>query len=117
MTDYSTLIDAETWAFIEKTAESYPDDAVSLSIEGQRDVYDAMCKTFHAGYPEGVSAVDDRIAAKGRDIPVRRYVTGLYGHTQRPALMELLRRAPAMAAETSSMLRMLVALVKAGRSP
>ena len=50
-------------------------------------------------------------------IPVRRYVTGLYGHTQRPALMELLRRAPAMAAETSSMLRMLVALVKAGRSP
>jgi acetyl esterase/lipase len=73
MTDYSELIDAETWAFIEKTAESYPDDTVSLSIAGQRDVYNAMCRVFHAGYPDGVSAIDDSLAAEGRSIPVRRY--------------------------------------------
>ena len=28
--DYDRLIDAETWAFIRKTAESYPEDAVDL---------------------------------------------------------------------------------------
>ena len=46
MADYDTLIDAETWAFIAKTAETYPDDAVDLDIAGQRRVYNAMCRAF-----------------------------------------------------------------------
>ena len=39
MPDYDRLIDAETWAFIRRTGEFYPDDAVDLTIAGQRDFY------------------------------------------------------------------------------
>ncbi|MCE8509483.1 alpha/beta hydrolase [Ruegeria pomeroyi] len=70
--DYDRLLDAETWAFVRRTAESYPEDAVSLSIEGQRQVYDAMCRAFHAGRPEGVQA-EDRDA---NGVPVRLYWAG-----------------------------------------
>jgi acetyl esterase len=55
MTDYSTLIDAETWAFIEKTNSFYPPDAVEMTVAEQRAVYDRMCQAFHAGHPEGLS--------------------------------------------------------------
>ncbi|WP_425046278.1 alpha/beta hydrolase [Primorskyibacter sp. S87] len=70
--DYERLIDAETWAFIRKTGESYPEDAVALSIEDQRRVYDEMCHAFHQGYPDGVE-VADRSAA---GVPVRVYSAG-----------------------------------------
>ncbi|MEY8838142.1 esterase, partial [Cribrihabitans sp. XS_ASV171] len=63
MADYDTLIDAETWAFIRRTLESYPEDAVGLTIEDQRRVYDEMCRVFHEGYPDGVGAED--MAANG----------------------------------------------------
>ncbi|MCB1341003.1 MAG: alpha/beta hydrolase [Pseudooceanicola sp.] len=72
MADYTKLIDAETWAFIRKTAESYPDDAVGLDIAGQRRVYDAMCREFYHGRPEAV-AVEDTTAD---DVPVRIYTVG-----------------------------------------
>ena len=72
-TDYSKLIDAETWAFIERTSSYYPPDADGLTIAGQRAVYDRMCRGFHAGYPQGVSAETTAIAAPGRDIPIRIY--------------------------------------------
>ena len=49
-------------------------------------------------------------------VEARRYVTGLYEHTQRPPLRDLLRRTPAMAAEAITMLRMLIALVRVTRS-
>ena len=55
---YADLIDAETWAFIDKTNDSYPEDAVELSIEEQRNVYDAMCAQFKVEYPAGVVATD-----------------------------------------------------------
>lgn len=58
MTDYKTLIDAETWAFIERTNACYPPDTASFTVEQQRQVYDAMCKVFHAGRPVEVT-VDD----------------------------------------------------------
>lgn len=58
MPDYASLIDAETWAFIEETARHYPPDAVNLSIADQRAVYDRMCRAFFAGYPDGVTAAD-----------------------------------------------------------
>jgi acetyl esterase len=75
MTDYSKLIDAETWAFIDRTNSYYPPDAVDRSIAEQRHTYDRMCREFHAGYPERVTAEDAVIpaAAPERAVPVRIY--------------------------------------------
>ena len=70
--DYAALIDDETWAFIRKTAEYYPDDAVGLDIAGQRRVYDTMCAAFRQNTPDGVTAEDTQ--AKG--VPVRIYSAG-----------------------------------------
>lgn len=68
-TDYSTLIDDETWDFIKETESWYPPDAVTMTIQEQRDVYDQMCRAFFTGYPDGVTAVDK--SADG--VPVRCY--------------------------------------------
>jgi len=70
--DYERLIDAETWAFIRKTGESYADDAVELSIAEQRDIYDAMCRDFHVARPAIVQTED--LSANG--VPVRHYWAG-----------------------------------------
>ena len=56
MTDYTKLIDAETWAFIDRINSFYPPDTVDYTIAQQRAVYDRMCREFHAGYPDGVTA-------------------------------------------------------------
>ena len=56
MTDYKNLIDAETWAFIERTNSYYPPDTIDYTIAQQREIYDRMCREFFAGYPEGVTA-------------------------------------------------------------
>jgi acetyl esterase len=71
MTDYKTLIDAETWAFIEKTNSYYPPDTIDYTIAQQRTIYDRMCREFFAGYPDGVTAETTAIAAHG--IPIRIY--------------------------------------------
>ncbi|MER9729256.1 alpha/beta hydrolase [Mesorhizobium sp. M0217] len=71
MTDYKTLIDAETWAFIEKTNSYYPPDTIDYTIAQQRAIYDRMCREFFAGYPDGVTAETTIIAA--HDIPIRIY--------------------------------------------
>lgn len=68
-TDYQTLIDAPTWAFIARTNACYPDDTATRSIAEQRTIYDAMCRAFHRGYPSGVTAQDAVIAG----VPCRRY--------------------------------------------
>lgn len=60
--DYTTLIDAETWAFIEATDACYPPDTASFTIAQQRAVYDAMCRSFHRGYPGGVTSEDRTVA-------------------------------------------------------
>lgn len=73
MAAYDKLIDAETWAFIERTNSFYPPDTTGLDIAGQRAVYDRMCRAFFAGYPDGVSAEIAGIEAEGRTIPVRIY--------------------------------------------
>jgi acetyl esterase len=75
MTDYRALIDAETWAFIDRTNSYYPPDTADDTIEQQRAVYDRMCRAFFAGYPEGVGVETKAISAPGRDIPVRVYRT------------------------------------------
>lgn len=79
MPDYSTLIDAQTWAFIEETGRNYPDNTAALAVDEQRRIYDAMCEVFHAGYPTGVTAKDDFVWATGRAIPVRRYAAPASG--------------------------------------
>jgi len=73
MTDYKTLIDAETWAFIEKTNSYYPPDTIDYTITQQREIYDRMCREFFAGYPQGVTAETNAIAAPGHNIPIRIY--------------------------------------------
>ena len=70
--DYDRLIDAETWDFIRKSEESYPEDAVEDSPAEQRRAYDAMCRAFYRGRPEGASARD--LSADG--VPVRVYTAG-----------------------------------------
>jgi len=60
--DYERLIDAQTWAFIKASEDAYPPDAVTLSIAQQRAIYDKMCRAFHRGYPEGITAQDRPIA-------------------------------------------------------
>jgi acetyl esterase len=73
MTDYESIVDAETWAFIDRTNSFYPPDAVEQSILDHRAVYDRMCRDFHAGYPEGVEAETTFIAEQDHDIPIRIY--------------------------------------------
>lgn len=67
--DYQKLIDGPTWAFIRETERWYPPDAVGLTIEGQREVYDRMCAAFRQPRPEGLM-VEDR--AMG-GVPCRIY--------------------------------------------
>ena len=67
MTDYAKLIDAETWAYIERVNSFYPPDTVDYTIDQQRAVYGRMCRAFHAGYPDGVSAsVPARISGSAK---------------------------------------------------
>lgn len=73
MTDYTTLIDAETWAFIERTNTWYPPDTIDYTIAQQREIYDAMCREFFAGYPKGVTASDATVDSDGYAVPVRKY--------------------------------------------
>jgi acetyl esterase len=71
---YDDLIDPETWRFIRETESWYPPDAIGLTIEAQREVYDKMCRAFFAGYPAGVVAADGAIdAGNGHKVPVRSY--------------------------------------------
>ena len=75
MADYKKLIDAETWAFIERTNAFYPPDAVDQTIEDHRRVYDAMCEGFRTPYPEGVTAETAAIETPTHRIPIRIYRT------------------------------------------
>jgi acetyl esterase len=79
---YARLIDAETWAFVRATESWYPPDAIGLTIEGQRAVYDKMCRAFHAGYPPGVVATDSSIQANAHHIPTRSYQSPQLGAAQ-----------------------------------
>jgi acetyl esterase len=73
MTDYANLLDAETWAFVERTNSFYPPDTIDYTIDQQREVYDRLCRAFHAGYPAGLAAETTAIATPTHDIPIRIY--------------------------------------------
>ncbi len=60
--DYQSLIDGPTWAFINATNASYPDDTASLTITDQRRIYDAMCAVFRQPRPSGLTVEDQTIA-------------------------------------------------------
>lgn len=46
--DYQSLIDAPTRAFIAATAAHYPAETAGLGMSDQRRIYDAMCAAFRA---------------------------------------------------------------------
>lgn len=71
MPDYSRLIDAETWAFIERTNAVYPAGAVELTMADHRRKYDAMCAAFNTPCPEGVTAETTAIETPAHRIPIR----------------------------------------------
>lgn len=58
MQDYQALLDDEIWAFLDKTAQFYPPDAVDLTVQEQRAVYDRMCVAFDFGRPDGLRVSD-----------------------------------------------------------
>ncbi|MEO4000539.1 alpha/beta hydrolase [Mesorhizobium sp. CAU 1732] len=72
-TDYATLIDAETWAFIDRTNAFYPPDTIDYTIVQQREIYDRMCRAFFAGYPDGVVVETTAIDVQSHAIPIRIY--------------------------------------------
>ena len=71
--DYAELLDAQTLAFVARTNAWYPPDTADAPVERQRAIYDAMCREFFAGYPDGVAASDGRVGHGERAVPVRRY--------------------------------------------
>ncbi|WP_157015662.1 alpha/beta hydrolase [Mesorhizobium xinjiangense] len=81
MTDYSKLIDAETWAFIDRTNAFYPPDTTDYTIDQQRAVYDRMCREFFAGYPDSVTAETTAVETAAHDITIRIYRSATAGHS------------------------------------
>lgn len=73
MPNYATLIDAETWAFIERTNTFYPPETIDFTIDQQRAVYDRLCRAFFTGYPQGLHIETTAIATPARTIPIRVY--------------------------------------------
>lgn len=71
--DYARLIDAETWAFIDRTNAFYPPEAVDWPIERNREVYDRMARAFHAGRPPGIAVETTAIETPTHMIPIRIY--------------------------------------------
>ena len=80
--DYRVLLDDEIWAYMHRSETFYPPDAVGLTIEEQRAVYDRMCAAFHQGHPDGVKTWDAPLGG----VPCRVYegdetaVTVVYYH-------------------------------------
>jgi acetyl esterase len=70
---YQGRLDPEIRAFVARTAEWYPPETLALPIARQRQIYDAMCRAFHCGRPDGVGCDDGTIDLADRRLPVRRY--------------------------------------------
>jgi len=69
-------LDGEMEAFIARVSSYYPDGDAPLSVDLQRASYNAMCRAFHAGYPDRVSSHDETLPGAGGPIQVRRYRPG-----------------------------------------
>ena len=71
---YKSLIDEETWAFIREIDSWSPPDTTTRTVEEQRKTYNALCRSFFAGYPKGVQSNDSIIETKDHAVPIRSYV-------------------------------------------
>jgi acetyl esterase len=72
--DYERLIDSEVWAFIRRTDACFPPESIGLPIESQREIYNAMCRAFHAGRPANVATHDLLLDVDDRSLSARRYL-------------------------------------------
>lgn len=72
MTDDAQGIDAATWAFVKATEAAYPADMSGFTFAQHRQAYDAMCRVFYHGRPDGVVVTDQVIAG----VPCRVYHAG-----------------------------------------
>ncbi|WP_146344062.1 alpha/beta hydrolase [Phaeobacter marinintestinus] len=70
--DYKTLIDDDLQAFLQQMEDRNPDGSSDLSVEEKRRLYDAQCRDFSHGYPDGVTS--ETLDADG--VPVRVYLAG-----------------------------------------
>ena len=71
MTDYTALIDAETWAFIRETEAHCPPPRGEFDVAVQRARYDAMCAAVDGQRPDGVKVTDSH----AETVPIRIYAT------------------------------------------
>ena len=70
--DYDTLLDPEIRAYIRRTAESYPGEAVDHTIEEQREFYNASVTQFREPRPEVVEVSEATVGY----VQVRIYSAG-----------------------------------------
>ena len=71
---YRAVLDPRLLAYIDAVNAWYPPEILGAPITQQRDVYNAMCRAFARSRPQGVGAVDGKLAgADGRQIPIRTY--------------------------------------------
>ena len=59
--------------FIRRSEAVFPSDSVRYSVAEQRAMYAEQCRAFAAPRPPGIMVSDERVAAEGRDIPIRIY--------------------------------------------
>ncbi|MEM7190980.1 MAG: alpha/beta hydrolase [Pseudomonadota bacterium] len=69
----SSITDPEVLAFIQRTAEFYPPDAVNLSIVEQRNVYDDMAEAFRQPRPTAIATENGGFDGPASIVPIRRY--------------------------------------------
>ncbi|MQY42768.1 alpha/beta hydrolase fold domain-containing protein [Epibacterium sp. SM1969] len=70
--NYEKLIDEETWAFIRRTDELFPDEDPPVPLDERRRLYDDWSLAFRARRPAGVQTKD--LDAGG--VPARSYTLG-----------------------------------------
>ena len=59
--------------FIRRGTVVFPPDSVRYSVAEQRAMYAELCRVFAAPRPAGITVVDERVPAAGREIPIRMY--------------------------------------------
>lgn len=72
---YETRLGPESWDYIDAVNRWFPPEIAQRPIAGQREVYDAMCRAFHAGRPANVRVEDGVFPSPAGPVPIRRYTT------------------------------------------
>ena len=66
-------LDSEMRAFLEKSANFYPESSQVLSVDDNRRLYLSLCDAFNYPIPSDITVTNESISANGITIPVRRY--------------------------------------------